>query len=333
MNEQENKSFKWTLKYLLNDSSLVRDIKTIISFILAYGIAVVSNGLIDGFSPAALISFAVTLGAFGTFFAVKIITNEFTDRGMFDEEEGNKELQTLIALQRNLSNQLNVSKSFDILAKYNKEKYEYLKKVKYDSLKDKYALEIKRIKALIEHAKITRKLKWFNGFNQWYLRRLNTRKNNVSKKLANLSINDIYVKYTPITLEQLRTSDNIEESKIYNEAKRFSLTPQSEVRKRMALTNFLKTFFFIGFQGAAIATIASWREFVIFLVLMSATLAATALSSYVSTRRYAKINFVGILDEKIQKIKWLLEEEKKHEEIEINEDEMLTPPSTPIGDM
>ena len=333
MNDQENREFKWTLKYLLNDSNLVRDLKTVISFILAYGIAVVSNGLIEGFSLASLISIGVTLGAFGTFFAVRIITNEFTDRGMFDEEEGNKELQELIALQRKLSNQLNVSKSFDILAEYNKEKYEYLKLVKHDSLNRKYTLEIKRIKALIEHAKITRKLKWFNGVNQWYMRRLNARKNKVSKKLANLSVNDIYVKYTPITLEQLRTIDNIEENKIYNEAKRFSLTPQGEVRKKMAVGNFIKTFFFVGFQGAAIATIASWTEFIIFLILMTATLGTTALSSYVSTRRYAKINFVGILDEKIQKIKWLLEEEKKYKEIEINEDPILTPPSTPDGDM
>lgn len=329
----DNKEFKWSLKYLLNDESLVRDIKTVVSFVLAYGIAVVSNGLIEGFTPAALISVAVSLGAFGTFFAVRIITNEFTDRGMFDEEESNKDLKELIKLQRELSNKLNVSKSYDILAKYNQEKYEYLKQVKYDSMKDKLSLEVKRLESLILHTKTTRKFKWFNRINAILLSRLKRQKNKVSKKLANLSLNNIYVKYSPITLQQLKVSETTGKETHLNESQRFNITPQGEIRKRMAVANFIKTFFFVGFQGAAIATIASWREFIIFLILMSATLATTALSSYVNTRRYAKLNFVGILDEKIQKIKWLLEEEKKYQEVTIDEPPILTPPSTPTGDM
>jgi len=34
-------------------------------------------------------------------------------------------------------------------------------------------------------------------------------------------------------------------------------------------------------------------------------LATTALTSYVSTRRYAAMNYTAILEEKIEKLKWL----------------------------
>src|SRR6056297_3014386 len=110
---------KFSLKYILNDTTLIRDIKTIASFLLAYAVAVVSNGLIDGFTPAALISVVVGLGAFGTFFAIRIITNEFTDRGMFDEEINNEDLKRRLARQRDLSAMLISSQAYDILTKYN----------------------------------------------------------------------------------------------------------------------------------------------------------------------------------------------------------------------
>ena len=167
---------RFSLKYILNDTTLIRDIKTVASFLLAYAVAVVSNGLIDGFTPAALISIAVTLGAFGTFFAIRIVTNEFTDRGMYDEEASNKDLQERIIKQKQLSAEVKSSLAYDVLLEYNKDKLEMLKKQKYQDLKSKYELEVKRIASLIEHTKITRNLNWFNRINKFYRGKLYARK-------------------------------------------------------------------------------------------------------------------------------------------------------------
>jgi len=170
----------FNLKKILNDVNLVRDIKTIIAFLFAYAIAVISNGLIENFSPAALVSITVTLGALGTFFAIRIITNEFnefTDRGMFDEEESNDSLKQRLSKQMELSTQIKSTVAYDILTQYNKDKYDYLKKVKYNDLKQKYELEIKRYTTMIENAKLIRTLKWFNVINKHYMRTSITRLN------------------------------------------------------------------------------------------------------------------------------------------------------------
>lgn len=300
----------FNLKKILSDTNLVRDIKTIIAFLFAYAIAVISNGLIENFSPSALVSVTVTLGAFGTFFAIKIITNEFTDRGMFDEEETNDNLKQRLSKQMELSTQIKSAVAYDILTQYNKDKFDYLKKVKYNDLKQKYELEIKRYTTMIENAKLIRTLKWFNLINKHYISRLERLKIKITNKLAKLSENDIYVKYKPVELNHLKLSNVASDEDKYNEAQRFSLTPQKKVRQRMATTNFVKTFFFVGFQGAAIAQITSWVEFIIFLVLMSLTLSTTAITSYVNTRRYANMNYMAILDEKIEKLQWLIKEQQ-----------------------
>ena len=300
----------FNLKKILSDTNLVRDIKTVISFLLAYAIAVVSNGLIEGFNPSALVSIAVSLGALGTFFAIKIITNEFTDRGMFDEEETNEELKGRLSKQRELSVQIKNTIAYDILTEYNKDKFEYLKKTKYNELKQKYELEIKRFGTMIENAKLIRTLKWFNFVNKAVISQLERKKTKATNKLAKLSLNDIYVKYKPVELNHLKLSNVSSDEDKYNEAQRFSLTPQKKVRQRMATTNFLKTFFFVGFQGTAIAQIGSWLDFIIFLILMSLTLGVTAIASYVNTRRYANMNYISVLDEKIEKLNWLIKEQQ-----------------------
>jgi len=297
---------KWNLKELLNDTNLIRDVKTVVSFLLAYVIAVVSNGLIQDFTPATIFALTTGLGAFGTFFAIKIITNEFTDRGMFDEEEGNAELKSRLEDQRKLSTQIQSAKAYDVLLEYNKDKHTFLKKQKFEELKNKLELNIKQLETLIEHAKLTRKLKWTNWLNKRYIGKLDARKRNVSKKLKKLSLNDIYVKYTPVQLSHLKLSNVHEEEDRFNEAERFRLTPQKKVRKKMTTTNFIKTFFFVSFQGAVIATVTSWTQFLIFLGLMTLTLSSTAVFAYVSTRRYASMNYVSIVDEKIEKLKWLI---------------------------
>jgi len=289
---------KWSLKYLLSDTNLIRDIKSIASFILAYFVAVVSNGLIEDFSPQLLWSVAVGLGAFGTYFAIRIITNEFTDRGMYDEEESNQDLKTRIDIQKKLSADVKTEFAYDYLVSYNEQKLNYLKKVRYEELKSNYQLEIKRIESLIEHAKLTKKIKWFNGFSKWYMSKLNARKRKIGRKLANLSTNDLRVKYKPVTLNQLRVAYAQEDENNITTSQRFDITPQKKIRKQMALTSFVKTFLLVSFQGAAIATIASWTAFAIFLIFITFTLGTTALFAYVGVRRYASINYISILDEK-----------------------------------
>src|SRR6056297_1276420 len=165
------------LKKWLNDSTLIRDVKTIVSFLLAYAIAVISNGLIEDFTPQSLLSIAVTLGALGTFFAIRIITNEFTERGMYDEEQSNELLKSTITKQREKSSQIKSNIAYDVLVQYNIDKLEYHKKIKYNEIKNKYEIEIKRLESLIKHTEITRQLKWFNRINKWLVARLKRRKN------------------------------------------------------------------------------------------------------------------------------------------------------------
>lgn len=320
-----NEKKKWNLKYILTDSNLLRDVKTVAAFLLAYAVAVVSNGLIEGFTPAALISIVVGLGAFGTFFSIRIVTNEFTDRGMFDEEQTNEELKKRIQRQKELSTNIKSSIAYDILVEYNKDKLTTLKKQKYNSLKHKYEIEIKRLDNMIENVKVSKRIKWFSFASKWVIARLKKRKNKTKSKLAKLVPEDVFVRYKPITLQQLRVANVQEGEDKFNEAQRFSVTPQKKVRNQMAVTNFIKTFFFVGFQGAAIATVTSWVEFFIFLVLISLTLATTALSSYVGVRRYANFNYISILDEKLEKLSWLIEETKKRDkEIEKTTQEVST---------
>lgn len=306
----------FNLKKLLNDNNLIRDLKTVVSFLLAYAIAVISNGLIEDFSPAALVSVAVTLGALGTYFAIKIITNEFTDRGMYDEEESNADLQKRLANQRELSVQIKSTVAYDILTEYNKDKFEYLKKVKYNETKQSLELKVKKYQSMIENAKIMRQLRWFNFINKRYIVKLKRMEKKAQSKLAKLSPDDLLVKYKPVSLLDLKVSNVDDLDTKYNEADRFKITPQKKVRQSMSRTNFVKTFFFVGFQGAAIAQITSWFEFVLFLALMTLTLATTAVSSYVSTRRYASMNYVNILDEKLEKLKWLIAEQQKVDKLQ-----------------
>jgi len=302
---------RWSLKGVLSDSSLIKDVKTVVSFLLAYVIAVVSNGLIEDFTPAALISIAVTLGALGTFFSIKIITNEFTDRGMYDEEESNEQLRKLLDQQRTKSSHIKSSVAYDIILKYNKDKLEYHKKEKYEELKNKLELDIKKYETMIEGVKAFKAIKKLDFITKRKIARLKSKLKKAKSKLSKLSLGDIYVKYDPVTLSHLMVSDVQSDEDKYSEARRFKITPQRKIRSRMNRTNIAKTFLFVSFQGAAIAQITSWTQFLIFLGLMTLTLATTALTSYVSTRRYAANNFVKILEEKIERIEWVLSEQAK----------------------
>jgi len=91
-----------------------------------------------------------------------------------------------------------------------------------------------------------------------------------------------------------------------SQAKRFKQNPQKKVRQRMATTNFVKTFFFISFQGAEIAQVTSWTEFIIFLAMMTLTLLFTAIGSYVYTRKEARENYVNVLRDKNDMLIYLI---------------------------
>ena len=308
MNNQESKNY-WSLKTWLNDTGVLRDVKTWLAFLLAFALAVVSNGLIDEFSWQSLLSIGVSLGAIGTYFSIKIITNEFTERGAYDETTNNKNLSEALDKQAELSRSVNPSQAYEILEKYNKDKHALLRQEKYDDLKSKYEEQIKRNTLLIENAKL-RNPRWFQFVSKRYIRSLKKMNKKTEKRLKSLNPKSVYVKYDPIDLSHLRTSNiQLKEDKL-TEAERFKLTPQRKVRRDMGRTNLIKTFFFISFQGAIIAQITSWRDFIIFVALMSLTLSSTAVFAYLSTRRYANENYIHILNDKNHKLQWLIEQQK-----------------------
>jgi len=301
--KMNNKRFT-SIKALLNDSNLIRDIRTVLALLLAYGLAVISNGLIEEFNPNSLVSVAVGIGAIGTYISIRIVTNEFTERGAFDENESNTELQELIKKQNELSKQLNTTKAYDYLDKYNKEQHKQLRKEKHNELKVKYEEQIKRIELLIKNAKL-RNTRWFNFITKRQIRILNRRLKSNKKRLQNLSPT-IYVKYEPLELDHLRTHGMLKNDENQSQAKRFKQNPQKKVRQRMATTNFVKTFFFISFQGAVIAQVTSWVEFIIFLGMMTLTLLFTAIGSYVYTRKEARENYVNVLRDKNDMLIYLI---------------------------
>lgn len=304
-----NKKF-WSVKSLLNDTNLIRDIKTILALLLAYGLAVISNGLIEEFNPNSLLSIAVSIGAIGTYISIRIVTNEFTDRGAYDENETNDELKDLIKKQKELSKQLNTTKAYDHLDKYNKERHKQLRKEKYNDLKIRYEEEIKRYELLIKNAQL-RNHRWFNFINQRHIRILNRRLKRNKKRLQNLSPK-IYVKYDPIELDHLRTHGMLKTEENLSQAKRFKQSPQKKIRQRMATTNFVKTFFFISLQGAVIAQVTSWTEFIVFLGMMTLTLLFTALGSYVYTRKETRENYINVIRDKNDMLIYLLKEQNQN---------------------
>lgn len=301
---------KWSLDHLLSDNNLIRDLKSIFAFLLAYLVAVISNGLIEEFTPGLLISLSVALGTFGTFFALKIITNEFTERGAVDEEENNEELKTLLEQQIKLSNSIENLSAYDILNEYNKEKFKMKKQEKLDEIKNKLEITVKKYEILIDNAKL-QDLRWFRFINKRYLRILKKKHKKMNTKLKKLSLNDVRLYFEPIKLEYLKSTNFQKEDEKSTEARRFKLTPQNKVRRQMSKTNFVKTFFFVGFQGAVLAQISSWSEFLIFLLLMTLALVSTALFAYVTVRRYSAKNYTIILREKIEKLNWLISEQNK----------------------
>lgn len=297
-------------KQFFNDSSRLRDAKTGITVIFAFLLAVFSNGLVNGFSWESIFSINVGLGGLGTYFALRIIISEFAERAEFDEIDENEELKKRLDLQRNLSKQINSNLAYDILVEDNKNELEGLRKEKLEEKRGRLLEKIKKTELLIENLKL-RPMRWFQFIKRSAVPRLERRLARIRKKEADLSIYDVYVKFEGLTLQSLRVAESQRDEEKMTQAARFRQTPKSRTKRKSTFSTFIKAFGFISFNGALVATIDSWWEFGWFVALMASTLTYTALRSYVTTRRYAASGYIGILDEKNDKIEWLLRQQKK----------------------
>jgi len=297
-------------KQFFSDSGRLRDAKTGITIIFAFLLAVFSNGLINGFSWQSIFSINVGLGGVGTFFALRIIISEFAERAEYDEIDENKTLKDRLELQRTLSLQIKSDVAYDILIDNNKKELEGLRLEKLEEKRGRFIEKIKKNELMLENIRI-RPTRWFQFIKRFAVPRLERRVYRLKKKEAELSIYDVFVKFEGLTLQSLRVTESHRDEEKMTQAARFRLTPKSRTKRKSTLSTFLKAFGFISFNGALVASIDSWWEFGWFVSLMASTLFYTALRSYVLTRRYAASGYLGILDEKNDKIQWLLREQKK----------------------
>ena len=297
-------------KQFFNDSSRLRDAKTGVTAVFALLLAIFSNGLINGFSWQSIFSINVGLGGIGTYFALRIIISEFAERAEFDEIDENKELRERLEKQRDLSKQIKSSIAYDILLQDNKNELEGLRKEKLEEKRGRLLEKIKKNELLIENLKL-QPVRWFRFIKRSAIPRLERRLARIRKKEAELSLYDVYVKFEGLTLQSLRVVESQRDEEKMTQAARFRQTPKSRTKRQSTLSTLIKAFGFISFNGALVATIESWWEFGWFVTLMVFTLTYTALRSYVTTRRYAQTGYIGILDEKNDKIAWLLKEQAK----------------------
>lgn len=297
-------------KQFFNDSTRLRDAKTGITVVFAFLLAVFSNGLINGFSYQSIFSINVGLGGLGTYFALRIIISEFSERAEFDEIDENENLKKRLELQRELSKQIKTDLAYDILAQDNKNELAGLRKEKLEEKRRRLLEEIKKTELIIVNLKL-KPMRWFRLIKKTAVPRFERRLSRIRKKEAELSIYDVAVRFEGLTLQSLRVAESQRDEEKMTQAARFRQTPKSRTKRKSTFSTFIKAFGFISFNGALIATIESWWEFTWFVSLMASTLTYTALRSYVTTRRYAQSGYIGILDEKNDKIQWLLREQKK----------------------
>lgn len=298
-------------KQFFSDSSRLRDAKTGVTVVFAFLLAVFSNGLINGFSWQSIFSINVGLGGLGTYFALRIIISEFAERAEFDEIDENEKLRQRLDRQRELSQQIKSDVAYDILIEDNKNELAGLRREKLEDKRGRLLEKIKKNELVLENLRI-RPTRWFRFIKRSAIPRLERRVARLRKKEAELSIYDVFVRFEGLTLQSLRVAESQRDEEKMTQAARFRQTPKSRTKRKSTLSTFIKAFGFISFNGALVASIESWWEFGWFVALMASTLTYTALRSYVTTRRYAGSGYIGILDEKNDKISWLLEEQKKH---------------------
>ena len=297
------------LKKIWSERDGFRDVKTIIVFLFAYLIAVVSNGFIDGFDINTLISLSVGLGTAGIFGAVQTLTNEGASRGYEDAEISDKELTDLIL--RLKQNTLNIKRDVatDILLEYNRQELESLRKGEFERLKHKYEQAVKVYGNRIDTIR-TIGVRWFDFTTKFYIGHLTRKQRKNSKRLSKLNIATIYVKYNPIDIDDIVSLDKERTEKL-TEQERLRETPKSRTMRIMTKTNLAKTLFFFGLQGAAFASVFGRDGILWFLLIITFTLASTMITSYAMTKRFAHTDYKTRLLEKIGKCEWLIQEQGK----------------------
>ena len=303
-------------KRFFSDPNRIRDAKTTVTVVFALLLAVISNGLINGFSWQSIFSINVGLGGIGTYFAIRIIVSEFSERAEFDEIDSNKILSDKLNSLRSFSSQIDSSVAYDILLEDNKHTLEGLRKERLEELRGQIFEKIKKLELIIENVKL-KPPRWFQFIKKLTLPTLERRLARLRKKEAELSPYDVVVRFEPLTLHSLRVSDSHRGEEKMTQAERFRQTPKNRTQKRSILPSLIKAFGFISFNGAVVAQIDSWWEFVLFVALMAATLTYTALKSYVTTRRYASTGYLGILDEKIDKVKFIISKQPKTSSLDL----------------
>lgn len=290
-----------------------RDAKTIIVFVFAYLIAVVSNGFIDGFEVTNLISLSVGLGTAGIFGAVQTLTNEGASRGYEDAELVDTELNELIATLKKITPNIKRDIATDILLVYNQKELESLRKAEFERLKRKYEENIKVYQNRIDTT-VAIGVRWFSFVTKFYLRRLARKQKHAKRLLSKLSITGIYVKYKPIDVDDIVSLDK-ERTEKQTEQERLRETPKSRTMRIMTKTNLAKTLFFFGLQGAAFASIFGRSGILWFMLIITFTLASTMITSYAMTKRFAHKDYKTRLIEKIDKANWLLSEQQAKEKV------------------
>lgn len=290
-----------------------RDAKTVVVFVFAYLIAVVSNGFIDGFEISNLISLSVGLGTAGIFGAVQTLTNEGAVRGYEDAEMTDTELNELINKLKKTTPNIKRDVATDILLEYNRLQVETLRKGEYERLKRKYEENVKVYQNRIDttHAIGVR---WFNFATKFYIKRLTKKQRRTKKRLSKLNPQNIYVKYKPIDVDDIVSLDK-ERSEKLTEQERLRETPKSRTMRIMTKTNLAKTLFFFGLQGAAFASIFGRAGILWFLLIITFTLASTIITSYAMTKRFAHHDYKTRLIEKIDKANWLITEQAQKEKV------------------
>lgn len=314
-NWKETKVKEQVFKKLFINKEYMKDLKTILVFIFAYGIAVVSNGFINEYDFDAFLSLTVGIGTAGLYLAIITITEEGAQRGNQDAKDNDKELRELLQTKREKAQKIDRSIAIDLVAKMNKENLENARARLYEAtmakLQDKRkTLESKKeIYSLITYkkmniiGKIKRRIK---------LGKIERQIQKTRFKATRITPANIPVKYEPLEVDDFLVQDQDMKLSL-PEKKRLRMTPVRRTRKKMGRINLVKTIFFYGISGAVYGRITSWSGLFWFLILVTITLAGTMVYAYATTRKYAEEDYKVDLQEAINKLQWFINEQAKRE--------------------
>lgn len=269
--------------------------KTGAVFVFALLIAVVSNGFIEGFAVEQLITFAVGLGTMGIYGAVQSLTKEGAARGNDDATEDDEELRALKNDIREKAGKVKREKANTIIHTWNKKNLAIARKSRYDDLTVEYEQmivvytnRIDLITSTLRSHHLLRKLLRLH-FSRKVLK--------VKKKQAKLTPQNVYVKFDFIELDDILALDNIRNENL-TEKQKLKENPTARTVRSMRITNFAKTLFFFGLQGAIYASLFGRSGLLWFVLTITATLVSTLLVAYFVTYKYARGDYKNTLHKK-----------------------------------